>query len=630
MKKQIISWLLVLCMAATMATVPVFADFADTDGHWGEEAISTWSSYGIIKGDPNGNFNPDSNMTRAEAAAVFERLLNISTEGSISQYTDVKADDWFASSIRKCIAAGIMNGVSATKIDPNGTLTREQMFVMLGRALNISESTTAAAPATDHGQISNWAEGIINSMLNKGYINGIGGGNIAPLASINRASVMSLLNQTITTYANAPGEVTASKGGIVLVVSGNVAVTGEADTIVIAAADSNITIKANANEVNVIANDVDLAVEGNVNTVNIEADNTAVSGSGKVETANVNGDNTKVDTKDTKINIAADATGTTANGTPVASETSSTDSKDESKEETKKPSTGGGGGGGGHRHSYTNGKCSCGDRTAERTLSVSPTAAETVYEKAITEIMTDVEVTADSNVFNVTGTAKYVTGWEAFNNSVVEEQSGHYITLDLAKPALLPTGETFTIGDTVFATDNDGVRLTTRLENHADGKLTVKLHFSETDIDEYIIDFSNVVLGGRVLNVFPAGTDETVYEKSVSDIMTGVEVTADGNVFNVTGTAKYVTGWEAFNNSAVEEQSGHYITLKLARPALLPIGESFTIGGDTFTTTDNGIRLTTRLENHADGKLTVKLHFSETDIDEYIIDFSNVVPEQAE
>ncbi len=628
MKKRIISWLLVLCMAATMATVPVFADFADTDGHWGEEAISIWSSYGIIKGDPNGNFNPDSNMTRAEAAAVFERLLNITSEGNISQYTDIKADDWHAGSFKKCIAAGIMNGVSATKMDPNGTLTREQMFVMLGRALNIGESKTANAPATDHGQISDWAEGIINSMLNKGYINGIGGGNIAPLASINRASVMSLLNQTITTYANAPGEVTAAKGGIVLVVSDNVIVTGQADTIVVAKADSNVTIKADANEVNVIANDVDLAVEGNVNTVNIEADNTAVSGSGKVETANVNGDNTKVDTKDTKINVAADAAGTTANGTPVANQTPSTNT--DTKEETKKPSTGGGGGGGGgHRHSYTNGKCSCGDRTAERSLAISTTAAETVYSKPVADIMEGVAVTADGNVFNVSGTAKYITGWTAFNSEVEAEQTGHYITLDLAKPALLPTGETFTIGDIVFETDNDGVRLTTRLENLTDGKLTVKLHFSETDIDEYIIDFSNVVLGGRVLDI-DATAAETVYSKSVADIMEGVAVTADGNVFNVSGTAKYVTGWEAFNSAVAEEQSGHYITLDLAKPALLPTGETFTIGDTVFATDNDGVRLTTRLENLTDGKLTVKLHFSETDIDEYIIDFSNVVLEQAE
>ena len=634
MNKKFISWLLVLCMTVTIASVPVFAAYTDTEGHWGEEAINRWSGYGIVNGDDKGNFNPDNNMTRAEAAAVFERLLNISTEGNISLYTDVKSTDWFASSVAKCVGAGIMNGVSANEMNPYGTLTREQMFVMLGRALKIDESNTAKTPATDHNDISDWAEGIINSMLNLGYIKGVGGGNIAPLADINRASVMSLLNQTITTYANTTGTVNAAKGGIVLVVSDGVAVTGEADTVVIAKADSKVTINADVDTVNVVAKGVKLAVEGSIDTINIEADDTSVSGNGKVETANVNADNAKVDTKNTKLNVATGVTGTTANGKPVSTESTGT------KDENKKPSSGGGGGGGSssHRHNYVNGKCSCGDKTAERMLAVSATSATTVYGKSVADIMENVAVVADSEIadkFNVSGTAKYVTGWTAFNSEVEAEQTGHYITLDIARPTAFPANSeanTFIIGEKTLVPDNDGIRLTTRIDDLADGKVTVKLNWSETDVDEYVIDFSNVVLGGRVLNISATSATE-VYGKSVSDIMESVTVAVDdetANTFNVSGTAKYVTGWTAFNSEVEAEQTGHYITLDIARPTAFPVGNTFIIGEKTLETDNDGIRLTTRIDDLADGKVTVKLNWSETEIEEYVLDFSNVTLASAE
>ena len=99
-----------------------------------------------------------------------------------------------------------------------------------------------------------------------------------------------------------------------------------------------------------------------------------------------------------------------------------------------------------------------------------------------------------ANTFNVSGTAKYVTGWTAFNSEVEAEQTGHYITLDIARPTAFPVGNTFIIGEKTLETDNDGIRLTTRIDDLADGKVTVKLNWSETEIEEYVLDFSNVTL----------------------------------------------------------------------------------------------------------------------------------------
>ena len=291
------------------SSISASAKYIDTSGHWGETAIVRWSEYGIIEGDDNGKFNPDNFMTRAEAATVFVRLLGLTNEVDISNFTDVNSNDWYKSAISKCVAAGILSGIDDSTMNPNGTLTREQMFVMFGRALGIKENQNANSPATDHSEISSWATGYINAMMNSGFIAGVGNGEIKPLSNINRASVMSLINQTIKTYANTPGSVAASDTGITLIVADNVMVTGNADTIILAGANNNITIEATASNVNIVGDRATVKVTGTVNNVNISADNVTLDGSGKVKTAIVTGQNADIKTEGT-ITTVVDKTPT--------------------------------------------------------------------------------------------------------------------------------------------------------------------------------------------------------------------------------------------------------------------------------------------------------------------------------
>ena len=281
------------------SSITVSAEYIDTNRHWAETAIERWSEYGIIEGDDNGRFNPDNFMTRAEAATVFVRLLGLTNEADISNFTDVHSDDWYKSAISKCVAAGILSGIDNNTMNPNGTLTREQMFVMFGRALGIKEEQSADAPAVDHSDISPWAKGYINAMMNSGFIAGVGNGEIEPLSNINRASVMSLMNQTIKTYINTPSAITASDTGITLIVADNVTVTGTAETIIVAGENTNVTIEAVASNVNIVGGRVNVTVTGTVNNVNIQSDNVVLNGSGKVETAIVAGQNVDIKTEGT-------------------------------------------------------------------------------------------------------------------------------------------------------------------------------------------------------------------------------------------------------------------------------------------------------------------------------------------
>ena len=220
-------------MFASFLPVTAFAaNYTDTQGHWGEKAIDRWTDYNIVNGKGNGIFDPDGFMTRAEAAQVFANLFNLKINADLSGYTDVGLGKWYDDAIAKCISAGIMEGYGDGIINPTGAITREMFFVMFCRALGIKPVDTAGININDAANISNYAKGYIIALVNKGYVSGTtaseNGITVAPKLNINRASVMSLLDQTIDTYVNTT-ETVAAGDGLTLIVEDNAKVSFNED-----------------------------------------------------------------------------------------------------------------------------------------------------------------------------------------------------------------------------------------------------------------------------------------------------------------------------------------------------------------------------------------------------------------
>lgn len=248
MKRKILSTLLVLCMLVSLLPTMALAAsvYNDTDGHWAADAIDRWSGYGVVNGKGEGSFDPDGQMTRAEAAQVFANLLGLNKEGDISAYPDAQGE-WYSEAIAKCVAAGILNGKGAGKMDPNGTVTREEFLTMYARAVCISNGADVAQAKSeleqkgfaDTAKVSDWAADSIGTLVEKGFVNGLTATELAPQANINRASVMALLNQSISTYVGKDSTettVAAKSEGITLIANPAVtSVTGTADVVVVAA-----------------------------------------------------------------------------------------------------------------------------------------------------------------------------------------------------------------------------------------------------------------------------------------------------------------------------------------------------------------------------------------------------------
>ena len=181
-------------------TTPTEADqaeekksFKDAVGHWAEADIIAMAEKAVVKGDEEGNFNPDSFVTRAEFCAFITRFASLS-EKTTDAFSDVDAGKWYAKSIGAAYEAGIVSGDGDT-FRPEDKITREEAAAILSRleAVKNAEIKNAAAVFTDDGEISPWAKTAVDTMTALGIISGIDEGVFAPKAEMTRAMTVVML-----------------------------------------------------------------------------------------------------------------------------------------------------------------------------------------------------------------------------------------------------------------------------------------------------------------------------------------------------------------------------------------------------------------------------------------------------
>ena len=130
--KKILALVLAFACAFTMFAGAAFTDSADIKA---TEAVNMLSALGVINGYTDGSFKPNDTVTRAEMAKMIYVLRTGSDkatayENATTKFTDVKGH-WAAPYIKYCEAMGIIAGKSATKFDPDATVTGEETAKML-------------------------------------------------------------------------------------------------------------------------------------------------------------------------------------------------------------------------------------------------------------------------------------------------------------------------------------------------------------------------------------------------------------------------------------------------------------------------------------------------------------------
>ena len=167
---------------------------------WAKTNIEVMASKGIITGVGDGRFNPGANITRAEFAAMLVREFKLQDSAASSSFSDVSAKDWFYSSVSSAVKAGLITGRPDGKFAPMENITRQDMAVMLARALTKlkgkAQNTGTASYVekfNDKGNISEYARQSADMAVKYSLITGQPGGLFAPGELATRAQAAAVI-----------------------------------------------------------------------------------------------------------------------------------------------------------------------------------------------------------------------------------------------------------------------------------------------------------------------------------------------------------------------------------------------------------------------------------------------------
>lgn len=190
-----------LLAASMLLSCSVFASAAsDIDGHWAQKEMQSFIDKDLMQGFGDGVYSPDGSMTRAQLATLINRITNLSTQADLSAYQDVKTSDWYYADLAKAVAAGYMNGTSATTMSPNDTVTREQAVTMLARLLGLQATAADLAALeqySDLSQVDSWAKDAFAAIVAAGYVQGTTASTLSPLTYLTRAQGVTVLSRAM-------------------------------------------------------------------------------------------------------------------------------------------------------------------------------------------------------------------------------------------------------------------------------------------------------------------------------------------------------------------------------------------------------------------------------------------------
>ncbi|HWI64816.1 MAG TPA: tandem-95 repeat protein [Symbiobacteriaceae bacterium] len=147
----------------------------------------------FVGGFPDGEFKPDRPLTRAEAAAVLERLAGTAGTVSLARFKDLPDTHWAAKPVAAVAALGLMRGDPDGNFRPDDQLTRAEIAVIIGRLKNLPGLPgTAFADTRGH-----WAEQAIAALQAAGIMQGLPDGTFQPERAVTRAEFVTVVNRAL-------------------------------------------------------------------------------------------------------------------------------------------------------------------------------------------------------------------------------------------------------------------------------------------------------------------------------------------------------------------------------------------------------------------------------------------------
>lgn len=358
------------------------SDFVDFPNDWSQGAMTAAVENGLLGGVGDGRIAPQGEVTRAQMAAIINRAFGAEKQASLSSYSDVAADAWYAVDMAKAVQMGTFSGTGNGLLEPDRAITREEAFSVLARAFALEAGDDSSlASFSDGAQVSSWAKGSVSAMVAAGYVNGSDGNRLNPQQSITRAEFAAVMSNLVAQYIDADSTLNRSleidgnvivrgnvdlsgytiNGDVIIAdeaanvtldgvtVNGRLVVRGASDSLTINDSTADGVIITNPNGASVLKTDNasdlgtvtalgDLTLSGgqldrltiaesatitvekdaSVSTITVSADDVTINGAGKVDKVQANADNVHVNVEDAEVTAGKGTSGVTAGDTSVA------------------------------------------------------------------------------------------------------------------------------------------------------------------------------------------------------------------------------------------------------------------------------------------------------------------------
>ncbi len=185
--------------------------FSDIEDSWAKEDIELLAAKMLTAGKSETTYEPGSNVTRAEFAALLVRALGLE-EGVLKEghFIDVASTDWYAGSVAAATGENIIAGYEGGLFKPDACITREEMAAMIARAGRVAGNEDNLADGEqeelldrfkDREAISSWAAPDVALAAKAEIISGMPGGEFSPGSNADRAQSAAILKRFLT-YIN--------------------------------------------------------------------------------------------------------------------------------------------------------------------------------------------------------------------------------------------------------------------------------------------------------------------------------------------------------------------------------------------------------------------------------------------
>ncbi len=175
--------------------------YLDIEGHWAINEIYYLIDSGIMNGISETEFSPNTQVTRAMFVTMLGRLSGVKEgdfEGN-TQFEDVSSSDWYYEYVLWGQDCGIITGVSNTRFDPMGYISRQDMATMLLRYMNYRDVNLSFVDSgnefTDESAVADYAYEAVKIVSAMELIKGYPDGSFAPNGNATRAEAATVISR---------------------------------------------------------------------------------------------------------------------------------------------------------------------------------------------------------------------------------------------------------------------------------------------------------------------------------------------------------------------------------------------------------------------------------------------------